>query len=92
MEIAVALERERASERARRGARRPMAARVSARHVMVWLLVAAAAATTSFSCARAGSVRRSPATRQRLEVQRHLKRLNKQAVKSIKVAPFSLLS
>ncbi|CAD5179802.1 unnamed protein product [Musa acuminata subsp. malaccensis] len=59
-----------------------MAARVSARHVMVWLLVAAAA--TCFSCAGAGSVRRAPATRQRLEVQRHLKRLNKQAVKSIK--------
>ncbi|RRT81499.1 hypothetical protein B296_00007783 [Ensete ventricosum] len=42
------------------------------------------------SCAEAG--RGQVPSKRRLEVQRHLRRLNKRAVRSIKVAPFSLLS
>lgn len=56
----------------------------------LWLMVVAAAAVL-LPCATTGTAsRRATPTRQKLEAQRHLKRLNKQAVKSIKVAPFSL--
>ncbi|WOK91817.1 hypothetical protein Cni_G00508 [Canna indica] len=56
-----------------------MAAHVKGRSWILWLLVTAA---VCLSCAGARSGR--TVARQRLEVQRHLKRLNKQAVKSIK--------
>ncbi|RRT81135.1 hypothetical protein BHE74_00021175 [Ensete ventricosum] len=54
-----------------------MAAHVSARQGMVWVLALA----TFLSCAVAGTGRLE--AKQRLEVQRRLRRLNKEAVKSI---------
>lgn len=56
----------------------------SARLGVAWLLVAV---VCYLSCAAEAAA----ATR-RVEVQRHLKRLNKQAVKSIKVATLILLN
>ncbi|RWW71292.1 hypothetical protein BHE74_00020966 [Ensete ventricosum] len=64
-----------------------MAADVSSRRWVVWLLLTMA---LCLSCAEAG--RGQVPSKRRLEVQRHLRRLNKRAVRSIKVAPFSLLS
>lgn len=56
-----------------------------ARLGVAWLLVAV---VCCLSCAAEAAV----AATRRVEVQRHLKRLNKQAVKSIKVAPLTLSS
>ncbi|KAG6473166.1 uncharacterized protein LOC122027354 [Zingiber officinale] len=69
-------------ERQRRRRRRRVMAGVSVRRWTLWLMLVAAAAADLSPCATAS--RRAAPTRQKLEVQRHLKRLNKQAVKSIK--------
>lgn len=67
-----------------------MVAGVCARRWRLWLMLVVAAAVI-LPCATTGTTsRRAAPTRQKLEVQRHLKKLNKQAIKSIKVAPFSL--
>lgn len=64
-----------------------MAAHGCARQgMMVWILALA----TFLSCAVAVAGTGRLEAKQRLEVQRHLRRLNKQAVKSIEVAPFSV--